>query len=154
MSKFAILCALLAATHSSLAQAGASSPTPRADLKSPELARRYAWYFSGAGHFYTGDTPRALLLTGGSAVALYKFASALGCGPSYIENDCSGGAPIMWLAVLGAAYTYGIIDAPKSAERVNTRLRTSAPIPTVTVDRNSLGRLRLHAGLRVAIPNR
>lgn len=145
-----IVLAIIAATPS-LAQTRRPPADAVAEPKSPELARQYAYYFTGAGHFYTGETTRAAVMGGISIISAWKLIDSLGCSyaSDLIATDmgCSRAIAFLSLAGLLAPYVYGIIDAPKSAARVNARRRLS---PHAAISHDGRGAIRAELGLLIA----
>lgn len=132
----------------------AQSRPAEVELKDPGTAKRYAYYFSGAGHFYTGEAIRGGVMLGVTALGLYKFTDELGCSVASgaVQGDlgCSRGKAFLWLGLALAPYVYGIIDAPKSAERVNAgRRRQAAKLSFAPILDLELGRLQ--GGVRFTI---
>lgn len=105
----------------------AAQQGPPDEPKDPATAKRYALYFSGAGHFYTGEYGRATAMLGVSAVAGYKLIDELACSAAsnaiYVDLGCKRSRALLWLGLMAAPYVYGIFDAEKSASRVNGRLQ-------------------------------
>lgn len=105
------------------------------ELKDPLTAKRYAFYFSGGGHFYAGEPLLGGVLVGTSALGLYKMLDELGCSAAtrvvFADLGCSRGTAFLWLGLAAASYVYGIVDAPRSAERVNAK--RVAPARTLTI---------------------
>lgn len=136
MFRRAILVAMVLVTVANLMPLPAAAQeggTQTVELRDPELAQRYAYYFSGVGHFYTGETGRGAALAGVTLVGLWMGAGALGCSvaeSSILNSDmgCSTAKLLLTWAAAGAAYVYGIIDAPKSAERMNAKRLAPARI--------------------------
>jgi hypothetical protein len=121
--------------------------------KDPDLARRYSYYFSGAGHFYTGEKGKAFAMIGVSTVSFYKWVSVATCdavNESFMGADtgCDSSNMLLWAAGTVAPYIYGIIDAPKSAARVNAKLK-AAGTHAIIERRGSATRF----GLSVALPS-
>ena len=120
----------------------AQETVPDELLKDPATAKRYAFYFSGAGHFYTGEHGRAVAMMGVSAISGYKLIDELACSAAsnaiYADLGCKRSRALLWLGLMAAPYVYGIFDAEKSANRVNARLRGTRvallPHATVTAD--------------------
>lgn len=124
--------------------AGGQAPTR---FKDPQVAQSYALYFTGLGHFYTGETLRAAALSGTTVVGTYLFIQELGCVGIEVDS-CS--AAKRWLSFGAAlsAYVYGIIDAKPSAERVNARLREATGAQGY-LDLGNSG--RVYAGLQLKL---
>lgn len=130
----------------------AQTPAPEVELKDPETARQYAWYFSGAGHLYTGEALRGGVMLGVTTVSLYKAIGELfsGCTGNLTSTaECHRGRGFLWLGLAAAPYVYSIIDAPKSAERVNAGKQRKAGklsiAPLLDVDHSN----RLQAGIQL-----
>ena len=101
----------------------------------PRRARRLAWYGPGAGHFYTGEAGRGLLLAGGTVLVGSALVSAWldwktdasddgGCSPG--SDSCpitglpsAGVAAIGFAATMVGIYIYSVLDADDSARRMN-----------------------------------
>jgi hypothetical protein len=115
------------------------------DLKSPTVARNYALYMPAGGYLYTGETGRAAVALGITALAAYKVYHAYMCGLTYPNPEPCANWQGPWLAIAFVPYIYGIFDAGASADRVNAKVKTVAKHALITVDR--LGRPQF--GLRV-----
>jgi hypothetical protein len=128
--------------------APAQQTQPRLEMKDPEVAKNYAYYFTGLGYFYTGEYVRGV---GALAITLFAANKALdqfGCNSSLqgLGGGCSKGKEVMWIAVAIAPYVYGILDAEKSAKRVNTRLKATHAL--IDVDREGHVLVGLHTTFR------
>lgn len=93
------------------------------NYRDPSMARGYALLWPGIGHLYTGERLKGLALSLGTAAVLYAGVGKL------VTGDCGSGMFIiqypkcapLHTGVALAAYVYGIVDADKSAGRVNRR---------------------------------
>lgn len=126
------------------------------ELKDPQTARQYAYYFAGAGHFYTGEPLYGGALLGATAVGLYKMMKELGCSAAsravFSDVGCSRSRAILWLGLAAGSYAFGIADAPKSAARVNARIqgqsRSFSLIPHLDLDHDGRPQAGLHLQIR------
>jgi hypothetical protein len=114
--------------------AGQASATPPKD---PAVALGFAWLCPGCGHLYSGETTKGTViaavalgsLAGGLAVQLSRSSrvdGALACRSTGPWSDCGEVStdltPILVGGAIGiAAWAYGLIDAPASADRANAR---------------------------------
>lgn len=101
------------------------------DAKDPDLARRYASFFPGGGHLYTGESLKGGIMAGLSVFSGIKLLGSLGCSAAerVVFDDiegCSRSKTFLWLAGLAGPWVYGMLDARKSAERVNAQRGFSA----------------------------
>lgn len=130
-------------SHPLVAQDSASEP------KDPVVAKTYAIYFSGMGHFYSGEKWRGAALTGTSAVGLYQVIDELACSMAGdalggVDMGCNDTKLLFWLAASVGSYVYSLIDADDSAERVNSRSRPLRA--TIQMDGDAV-----RVGLRVGL---
>lgn len=148
----------------------ASPPRDNAH-RDPAAARRNAMFFPGGGQFYSGESTRGAMLLAGSAGALVAgvllssgkgSCDATGPDPNCVYNPkthMEEGKPANRTPMLigsSAAlllWGYGVLDAPKSAARVNGRNGFSVgptrlfPEPVLALDRDGSP----EAGLRLRV---
>lgn len=123
------------------------------DVKDPDLARRYASYFPGAGHFYTGETLKGGVMAGVALFSGVKLLKVMGCSAAErtifdeIEG-CNKSEVFLWLAGIAGPWIYGVTDARKSAERANARRGFSAFISPGVEGSLRLGLSLSFGGLR------
>lgn len=139
-----------------LASPIAAQPAGVVEAKDPGVASRYAYYISGGGHFYTGERGKAFALLGVSAVSFYQALSRMACqevSDSFLGADtgCSKDNLLLWALGAVAPYIYGIVDAPKSAARMNTRNGVSSANSSLFVAPTGDG--GMNVGLRFVVSN-
>ena len=93
------------------------------EYRDPGTARDYAFVVPGGGNVYSGEYVKGAALAGAALVAVFRGVDKI------TDPNCGGGFLLalyvqcakLETSIILASYVYGIFDAPRSAERMNTK---------------------------------
>jgi len=144
MKKLLSALALFAAIATTPLRAQQRPETPAYD-KDPGTAMLIGALVTGGGQIYAGETAKGLGLLGGAiasvgvGTALTLSSVEVNCDDDIYCEDETNYAPLVvgYLAALGL-WGYGIVDAPKSVERMRARSQSASlpVVPTMSVSRD------------------